>query len=78
MSSSWRQEAIDLFYAARARATETSNTFLHQACSRAIEAMVAEGNWVPVELCSYARESRRAYGAPAPVLTATVTGGYVG
>ena len=78
MSSSWRQEAIDLFYAARERATETSNTFLHQACCRAIEAMVAEGSWVPEELCSYVRETRRTYGAPASCLTATVTGGYVG
>jgi hypothetical protein len=74
----WRQEAIGLFYAARARATETSNVFLHQACARAIEAMVAEGSWVPEELCSYAREARRNHGAPAPFLTATVTGGYMG
>lgn len=78
MSSSWRQEAIDLFYAARARATETSNTFLHQACCRAIEAMVAEGSWVPDELCLYAREIRLVYGAPAPFLTETVTGAYIG
>jgi hypothetical protein len=78
MSSSWRKEAIGLFCAARERATETSNTYLHQACCRAIEAMVAEGSWVPEELRSYARETRRAYGAPAPFLTATVTGGYLG
>lgn len=76
--SSWRQEAIGLFYAARDRATETSNTFLHQACCRAIEAMVAEGSWVPDELCSYARETRSTYEAPSPFLTATVTGRYVG
>jgi hypothetical protein len=75
--SGWRQEAIDLFYAASERATETSNTFLHQACCRAIEAMVAEGSWVPEELHKYACEMRRAYGAPAPFLSATVTREYV-
>lgn len=76
--SSWRNEAIGLFYTARERATETSNTYLHQACCRAIEAMVAEGICVPEELCSYARETRRAYATPATLVTATVTGGYVG
>lgn len=77
LSNSWRQEAIGLFYAAKERATETSNTFLHQACCRAIEAMLAEGSWVPDELCVYAREIRSVYGVPAPFRAETVACAYV-
>lgn len=78
LSNSWRQEAIGLFYAAKERATETSNTFLHLACCRAIEAMVAEGSWVPEELRSYAHETRLTYSPPALFHSATFVPKYVG
>lgn len=63
--SPWQQDALDLFREARARATETSNITLHQACGQAIEAMVAEGGWVPSDLWTYARTVRRLHGIPA-------------
>jgi hypothetical protein len=75
---SWRQEAIDLFYAARERATETSNAYLHQACCQAIEALIAEGGSVPSDLRAYAKETRRLYGPCARFQTASTSSGYVG
>jgi hypothetical protein len=75
---SWQREAIDLFYAARERATETSNTFLHQACGRAIEVMFAEGGSVPSELRAYAQATRRLYGPCALFQTTSMSSGYVG
>jgi hypothetical protein len=63
--SPWHQDALDLFREARARATETLNIPLHQACGQAIEAMVSEGGWVPSDLWTYARTVRRLHGIPA-------------
>lgn len=63
--SPWQQDALDLFREARARATETSNITLHQACGQAIEAMVSEGGWVPSDLWTYAHTVRRLHGIPA-------------
>jgi hypothetical protein len=63
--STWQQDALDLFRATKARATETSNILLHQACARAIEALVSEGGWVPADLWSYACAVRRRHGIPA-------------
>lgn len=63
--SAWQQDALDLLREARARATETSNITLHQACSQAIEAMVSEGGRVPSDLQFYARTVRRLHGIPA-------------
>jgi hypothetical protein len=56
--SPWRQDALDLFREARARATETSNIALHHACSQAIEALAHEGGWVPSDLWNYAYKVR--------------------
>ena len=62
--SPWQQDALDLCREARARATETSNIELHQACSRAIEALVSEGGSVPMDLRIYARTVRLLHGIP--------------
>jgi hypothetical protein len=43
---------------------ETSNIELHQACSRAIEALVSEGGSVPMDLRIYARTVRLLHGIP--------------
>lgn len=69
--SPWQQDALDLFRAARARATETSNITLHQACSRAIEAMVSEGGWVPSDLWFYACTVRRLHGIPVEAVASS-------
>jgi hypothetical protein len=63
--SPWQQDALDLLREARARATETSNITLHQACGQAIEAMASEGSRVPSDLQFYARTVRRLHGLPA-------------
>ena len=63
--SPWQQDALDLFREARARATETSNIAMHQACGQAIEALVSEGGWVPTDLWKYAYNVRRVHGIPA-------------
>jgi hypothetical protein len=51
----WQKEALKLFREARAHATKISDGALHQACARAIEAMIAEGGCVPSDLRLYAR-----------------------
>lgn len=51
---SWQKDALSVIYEARAHATRTSNSQLHQACSRTIEAMTMEGGQVPSELRTYA------------------------
>lgn len=76
--SPWQQDALDLFREARARATETSSIALHQACSRAIEAMVAEGGWVPSDLWFYARTVRRLHGIPAKFVAAPIAAAHMG
>lgn len=76
--STWQQDANDLFREARARATETSNIALHQACGRAIEAMVAEGGSVPEDLRIYARTVRILHGIPTARAVSTVADAYVG
>lgn len=62
--STWQLDALDLCREARARATETSNIALHQACGRAIEALVSEGGSVPDDLQNYASDVRRIHGIP--------------
>jgi hypothetical protein len=57
----WQKDALKVFREARAHATRTSDLPLHQACSRAIEAMVAEGGCVPSDLRIYARQTRESY-----------------
>lgn len=74
---SWQREAIDLFYAARERATETSNTCLHQACCGAM-VMIAEGGSLPSDLYAYAQETRRLYGPCTPSMVGFMSSGYVG
>ena len=75
--SPWQQDALDLCREARARALETSNIALHQACGRAIEALVAEGGWVPADLWNYAGNVRRNYGIPAGPIAPSVSAAYV-
>jgi hypothetical protein len=60
----WQKDALKVFREARAHAARTSDVRLHQACGRAIEAMVAEGGCVPSDLRIYARETRELYGIP--------------
>jgi hypothetical protein len=76
--SPWQQDALDLFREARARATETSNIALHQACSQAIEALVSEGGWVPADLWNYACKVRRVHGVPTVRVPKPVSAAYVG
>jgi hypothetical protein len=59
----WQKDALSVVREARAHATQTSNLSLHLACSRTIEAMVAEGGQVPSELRTYARQIRERYGS---------------
>jgi hypothetical protein len=73
----WQEDVLDLFRQIRARATQTSNIALHQACGRAIEALVSEGGSVPSDLHSYAQEMRRLYGPCARSQVATMSNGYV-
>jgi hypothetical protein len=65
----WQKEALKVFREARAFATRTSDPRLHQACGRAIEAMVAAGGMVPSELRIYAQQIRNGYGDPATLPT---------
>jgi hypothetical protein len=60
----WQKDALKVIREARAHATRTSDPNLHQACSRAIEAMVAEGGCVPSDLRNYARHTRESCGIP--------------
>jgi hypothetical protein len=76
--SPWQEDVLDLFRQTRARATQASNITLHQACGRAIEAMIAEGGSVPSDLNTYAQDIRRLYGPCAPSLVASMSSGYVG
>ena len=75
--SAWQQDAIDLCREARARATATSNIDLHQACSRAVEALVSEGGSVPMDLRIYARTVRLLYGIPAGQVASSSSAAYV-
>jgi hypothetical protein len=72
----WQEDVLGLFRQIQARATQTSNIALHQACGRAIEALVSEGGPVPSDLQSYARETRRIYGPYAGSYVATMSNGY--
>ena len=75
--SSWQQDALDLDRQARSRATATSNIDLHQACSRAVEALVSEGGSVPIDLRIYARTVRLMYGVPAGQVASSSSAAYV-
>jgi hypothetical protein len=75
--SPWQQDALDLCREARARATETSNIALHQACSRAIEALVSDGGSVPMDLRIYARTVRLLHGIPTAQVTSAASVAYV-
>lgn len=76
--STWQLDSLDLFREARVRATETSNIALHQVCGRAIEALVAEGGWVPADLWNYVCKVRRMHGIPAVFVLTPVSATYVG
>jgi hypothetical protein len=58
----WQKDALTVIREARAYATRTSDSRLHLACSRTIEAMVMEGGQVPSELRAYARQTREHLG----------------
>lgn len=75
--STWQLDALNLCRAARARATETSNVALHQACGRAIEALVSEGSSVPGDLQNYARDVRRIHGIPVGRVAAPSSAAYM-
>jgi hypothetical protein len=59
----WQKDALSVIREARAHATHTSDERLHLACSRTIEAMVAEGGQVPCDLRAYARQTQELYGS---------------
>jgi hypothetical protein len=75
--SPWQLDALDLCREARARATETSNTALHQACARTLEALAAEGGSVPLDLRIYARTVRLLHGIPTEHIAAPASAAYV-
>jgi len=75
--SPWQQDALDLCREIRARATETSNIALHQACSRAIEALVSDEGSVPMDLRIYARTVRLLHGIPTERIAAPASAAYV-
>ncbi len=58
----WQKDALKVIREARLHANRNSDDRLHQACSRAIEAMVMEGGQVPSELRVYARQTRELCG----------------
>jgi hypothetical protein len=75
--SPWQLDALDLCREARARATETSNTALHQACARALEALASEGGSVPLDLRIYARTVRLLHGIPMAHVASSASVAYV-
>jgi hypothetical protein len=60
----WQKEALKVIREARAHATRITDSRLHMACSRTIEAMVMEGCMMPSDLRIYARHIRDLYGDP--------------
>lgn len=58
----WQKDALSVVREARPHVTGNSDTRLHLACSRAIEAMVMENGQVPSKLRLYARQNREHYG----------------
>lgn len=56
-----QKDALRVIREARAYATETSNSRLHLACSRSIEAMITDGCMMPSELRLYAQQVRAFY-----------------
>jgi hypothetical protein len=56
------RDALKVIREARAHATRTSDSRLHLACCRTVEALVAEGGVVPSDLRLYARQTREHYG----------------
>jgi hypothetical protein len=58
----WQKDAHNVIREARAHATRTSDSRLHMACSRSIEAMVMEGCVMPSDLRIYARQILELYG----------------
>lgn len=59
---SWQKEAIKLFREAKGHALQTENPSLHRACAQAINAMIAEGGCVPLDLRRYAAEMPKTNG----------------
>ena len=57
----WQKDALKIIREAREHATRTSDSHLHLACSRVIEAMVMEGAQVPSDLRIYANQSHKLY-----------------
>ena len=65
----WQKDAVRVICEGRAHATRTSDSRLHMACSRAIEAMVEGGCMMPSELRIYAQQIRDLMGRGARTLT---------
>jgi hypothetical protein len=60
----WQKNALKIVAEARGHASRTSDTRLHLACSRTIEAMAREGCQIPSDLRTYARQIRELYEVP--------------
>jgi hypothetical protein len=58
----WQKDALKVIREARAHAIRTTDSCLHLACSRTIEAMVMNGGQVPADLRIYASQTRELYG----------------
>lgn len=58
----WQKDALKVFREARAHATRTTDSRLHLACSKTIEAMVMDGGQVPADLRIYAIQTRELHG----------------
>ena len=74
----WQKDALRVIREARAHATRISDSRLHVACSRSIDAMVMDGCIMPSELRIYARQIRETYGnleTEAACLKATALAG---
>jgi hypothetical protein len=58
----WQKDALKVISEARAHATRTTDSRLHLACSKTIEAMVMDGGQVPADLRIYAIQIRELHG----------------
>lgn len=62
-----QKDALRIIREARAHAMRTSDSRLHMACIRSIDAMISDGCMMPSELRTYARDGRETYGNPDTV-----------
>ena len=58
----YQKDALKVIREARAHAMRTTDSRLHLACSRTIEAMVMDGGQVPADLRIYASQARELHG----------------